>query len=197
MEEDIFTIYLYHLKFKGENPKPDTITAHYYFNPAGGDVMTYIPTLVKQVYEQAERHTTCFGTRMEDIVWRRKSYLAVTVEVDDDREIEDNLKLDFEHKKIIGYGDAKHTIGDSQPIKVTVPTAGGTKTIRGAYAPNLVTKDGGPLSWLMSDSEKFKYKLKFKHKKRLLVGVGVANEFEDSGGTNMGPPVPPPNLIIS
>lgn len=186
---DYYTLYLYYLRFTRTNSRPSSITAHYYFNPDPANPITqaFIEQTAREIYSSGAAHPTCYGTSFDDLVRRRKSYFAVVVELDDDSEINGqvSLKLDYVFIPQVSHRDAAHTFKRPRHFAVNV----GTKTIKGVYYENLIERATGIGHFGLAEDHW--YHLKFTRKDLRLFDE-TENNFNDSGGTNMGPPVPPP-----
>lgn len=122
------------------------------------------------------------GADLKYLVWTRKSYIAFVVD-------EPDVDFDYDNpiifnKDVDGKGERNHTFFDGWSKPVYIPNENG---VGGVSRPvvcfiNHMKRRGG------SDLD---YEGQYFH---FVLGDGGIwiRQYPDSGGTNMGPPVPPP-----
>lgn len=177
-------IYLYYLKFGTTGTKPKSITVHYFFDPASNILIEdKIRDLALSIYKLGVRDPTCYGDSFSDMVRRRKGYFVIVVEDERNRKLsmltfDDRIDFDFKPENF-----GKHTFEKPKYMEVKTTSV----NLQIAYCFNRMKSK--KLSRYDKDlevgeRENFGYSLQFDNEK----GAG----YSDSGGTNLGPPVPPP-----
>lgn len=174
--EEIYAAYLYYFdSFTGP------ARCYEYFNIRDyiRDPDKKMEELAKNAYNRGNNPPEyCFDER--DFIMRRKSYIVFVVEDKDELPLKYPLKF---HSKTHG-NDGKHTFRYKKMKYLSIPVGSGAnaKVLNIVYCPNDLTKwQGGDLG--ERDFEDFQIYLPFSSRKAKEPGTG---------GTNMGPPVPPP-----
>jgi hypothetical protein len=182
------SIYYYHISF--DNNGVRTVRNYYY--SAGKDKIHYdeVPQIVRFLALNARNDDyvpPSHGSDMGD-VWRRKSYLVVLLD-------HPTMKLNAGGALVVktdGAGFPNHTFFDAQDLDIDVSPSGNGRTLRSAICckNHMKRNDAGddlkkPSNGTV-DSQEFEFRLYYSGRSRLVF------DFYDSGGTNNGPPAPPP-----
>lgn len=186
---DLVYIYLYYLKFPSAIGKP-TVTRAYFCSdvPDSGsaaDLQKLIAKFAVNAYAD-DKDPSSFGPSLDGLARWRKGYVAVVVDAP-------GQKLGTGTLTFRGYfddawNDGTHTFSRSRQIQVPVQEGGATRDIvvlysaNGLNEPDMTDLDEG-------ESEYFRFTLTFNG---TAAGTARGFPYEDSGGTNMGPPVGPP-----
>lgn len=183
------SIYYYHIGFARDG----TRSVRNYYYSAGDDKIHYdeVPDIVRFLALNARKNDyvpPSHGSNMGD-VWRRKSYLVVLLD-------HPTMKLNEGGALVVktnrAGGFPNHTFFDAQDLDIDVSPSGNGRTLRSAICcknhmkrndagDDLKKPSGGTV-----DSQKFYFTLYYSGPSRLVF------DFYDSGGTNNGPPAPPP-----
>ncbi|HEY5713271.1 MAG TPA: hypothetical protein VIT38_15355 [Allosphingosinicella sp.] len=189
-------IYFYYIKLNDNGP---ATIKHYYYSDGDRKIHADdIPELVRQlgrngreIYGVPPQHGEGFSTTdYRRIAWRRKSYIAFLLDNDDaDAHFSKNNKNAF---KFYRKQDAtkNHSFFDGFEVEVDLSDDEDGSQIRTAVVcinHMKKTADGNDLGiGGVAEEDEYKFELNIQLNRASLTRA------PDSGGTNMGPPVPPP-----
>ena len=182
-------IYLYYIKFLQGAQYPQT-RAYFCFDYLNvgyneDDLKNLITRFAINAHADGNS-PPCYGTTLDDIYRRRKGYVVVVVDAADLGP--GDATIEFEGQFDGSKNDAKHTLSVPKEMQVSVYEGGRVRTIVAFFSANGMKEtdksdlDPGEYEW-------FEFTLTSAKKPRGL-------PYEDSGGTNMGPPVGPPYLYV-
>jgi hypothetical protein len=148
------------------------------------DVKGLVNHLVQNATGRNGTDPRCYGTAMDELMRRRKSYFIVA---SDKYTFDDNEPVTFAGVDTYGAtNDGKHTFFLIEVLH-HVPTATGGTVDVAVYGNEMISSSANGSTLRKKEWEDYRITLNFidaKHDERLL--------FDGSGGTNMGPPPPPP-----
>ncbi|HLL30000.1 MAG TPA: hypothetical protein VK403_03285 [Allosphingosinicella sp.] len=157
----------------------DAAMRHYYYTHGGNtiqdaEVEGIIQKLTANARANGSNPPQC-GEGERYIVWSRKSYIAVVID-------DSAVTFEADHAVSVHPETANHTFFDGWTGKVNMPS--GPSPIAAFYCINhmKLNQNGEDLD---EDVQSFAFRMH-------VVGAAQPRQFPDSGGTNMGPPVPPP-----
>jgi hypothetical protein len=192
-------VYLYYLKVGRTTNKAKDTSAHYYFNGEDpiDDIRDCITTLASRIHENGLVDPTCHGTKTSDLICRRVSYFVIVVYDERGRKLNED-SLVFEDKIVEDDSQdnkGKHTFLPVEYFEVDI--LGSTNKLQVVYCKNsLLSKKHVGKKLGDDEREYFRHHLSFANGARIiLASAGFLKPLfgdDDSGGTNMGPPVPPP-----
>lgn len=173
--------YLYYLRFDQEEGDP-TVRAYEYFNikKAITNPESVMRKLARNAYFDRSS-PPCYARSVDGLFRRRKGYVGFAIDsqyhdISDENAI--TLKLDD--------GDpADHTFLNPKYVSVPSGVPGDLTEISVVYFENEMRRRPGSEPGDLDIKESEDFRIHFTSKRGRVV--------EDSGGTNMGPPVPPPN----
>jgi hypothetical protein len=177
-------LYLYHIgPFENHRRR----VRHYYYNGDGEPLNPErVRELVVQLTQNArrpepEQAPPPIGGDWQYVVWSRKSYVAIVIDDPTVRFVEgDAIRF-----KLQGGYLPNHSFYDAQDWTVDVPSAPGPSSECSIVLfVNHITGEG--LEDLPAEAERFRFDL------NTIPPLRDDIRYPDSGGTNMGPPVPPP-----
>lgn len=119
----------------------------------------------------------------DQVKWRRKSYLVVVLEDEDSMFDEDDPVIFDEDNS--DY-DPNHSFFDGELIETRPRVRGQTRTLHGIRVVNHMKRNAKGDDLEIGEPAKYKFRLNYHNARRARLFL------PDSGGTNMGPPVPPP-----
>jgi hypothetical protein len=181
-EELPHCIHFYYMGFDGA--KEDY--RHYFFDNANDAIpYTDVPSIMEKLARNAvlkDYNPPKHGNSFDDIVWRRRCYLAVVMNSDifsfwEDAAIRFVQKNNS--KENMSFFDA-----DDFPIDIAKP-GGGTVRRTGFFCINHMKRDSYGHNLLPTDKRYHSFELVFR------IGGGQQPWYYDPGGTNQGPPETP------
>jgi hypothetical protein len=191
----IYCIYFYYLHFPAEADEPDRADIYEAFDiddaiEDQAELMSRIKRLTLNAITNG-KNPPRYAESIKDLNMDRQSYYVVVAD-SPDKKFAAAGGIKFEGKNHNDkVTDGTHTFGNELYLEYDVTLADGTKRdLTGACYVNILhgKKDNGNSERLKKGEwECFKIDLKFQNKRLRLV--------DDSGGTNMGPPVPPPSRL--
>lgn len=185
---DVSAIYFYYLKERGGGK---FVAQAYYYDHGDTPIRAeQFDGIVKRLTENAILDTDMppkMAYDFDGAKWRRKSWLVVVLE-DEDSAFDRYDPIVFDENN--SDYDVNYSFGDGELIVTRPEIKGETLQLNGLRAINHMKRNekGDPL--LDGEKAKYKFRLNFSNSRR----AHLLN-YQDSGGTNMGPPVPPPNRL--
>jgi hypothetical protein len=208
MPEAIHCIYLYYAKFDNQR-RLRQLTTHYFLS--GADAIDDPPTatidgLIRDIAKRPKYHPSCIGDNFMDMRRRRLSYFVVVVEDALGRDLHPTRGIQFEDHIINdtsgNNGAGAHTFDtfSHRPLPNVLVEGGASRTLQVATCINRLKSKRYPGQPLRErEQELFELRLNFGNQLRnpdyirgAIWDTGGDSYDFDSGGTNMGPPVPPP-----
>ena len=195
--DGIYCIYLYYLSIKRNGDKE--LTAHYFlYYDHIVSLEEKVVSFIDDIAKYRKRHPSCYGTTFSDIRRRRVSYFVVVIEDDRDFVLAAREPLSFEDNIVednSGYdGKGRHTFDDFGRFVTPITRSNRTKTLQVVFCTNnLRRKPDSEHTLRDREQENFRIRLHFVSSNRIGRLADDSNYYSDSGGTNMGPPVPPPS----
>jgi hypothetical protein len=186
VEVEPVSIYLYYIQLQ-----PRVERAYYYFDfyekPfTEAELMDELTELVANAFHNGTTPPS-IGSTLSDLKWRRKGHVVIAVDAGG-AYVDPGTPLTLKGKATRGDNDGTHTFGGVKYAKVSVHIdAANTKEIEIIYSYNDMQSYGAspPRDLIEGETETFELTVTPK-------SGPVALWVPDSGGTNMGPPVPPP-----
>jgi hypothetical protein len=174
-------IYFYYI---GEPTDGYQTVLHYYYTGTNEPIMTEelrtkIKDLVLNARKRSWQNPPPCGSDGRYIVWTRKSYLVIAV---------DNPSYRFDpNQQAVVFKEPQDTFFDGWDDKINIPDASGNRHVSVFCCINYMKKNAAGDDLEDADSDP-PQPIIFDVNPNPLIQV----PFPDSGGTNMGPPVPPP-----
>lgn len=176
-----WVIYFYYISGSVENPQIARYVYNNYFIPLD---YNEVPEVMRDLglnarKPRAEQYPWPETTGPTDIEWNRRLYLAFLIDIPD-------VSFENEENGIVftAQKSAKENVSfyDAKVCSVDLDSTGSTR-LNALYCINHMKKDRGGQN---EDSDSY-YHFDLFTQPRL----GREKEYPDSGGTNVGPPVPP------
>lgn len=182
-------IYLYYIKFPQEEQSLQT-RAYFCFDYleneySDDDLKNLIARFAINAHADGNS-PPCYGTTLDDIYRRRKGYVVVVVDAEDLSPGEASIAFEghFDGSK----NDATHTLSAPKEMQVAVYEGGKVRTLVAFFSANSM-KETDKSELDAGEYERFDFTLTSIKEARSL-------PYQDSGGTNMGPPVGPPYFYV-
>ncbi len=173
---DVYAAYFYFISF--EDKTALDIAPYEYFNTKIPilDINNLVRNLSKNHLEEGT-FPPRYSDGTEHMFWRRVSYLIFAT---DKAGVLNAGAVKFKPRR---GSSAMHTIDLSGPFEVTAHANGADRTIYALVFRNHMIRRDTTRRLKAGEREAFKF----------IFGFDRRDPIEDSGGTNMGPPVPPPS----
>jgi hypothetical protein len=183
-------IYLYYLKFT--STQADPVETRAYFCSADGDTsnQAQIDGFVRTFAVNAHMndiHPRSIGPNLDAMPRYRKGIIAIVVDVPGQTPEDGELTFEGRFNGAGAWRIPTHTLSlPPRPIGVAVSDGhGGTREIIAFYSYNGLNEPLDMSDLDKGEFEQFLFELKFP-------GALTGFPYQDSGGTNMGPPTGPP-----